>query len=140
KQSGTRPGESLAASIWDGVLHACSSGRPGPQCTEALLAAVAVHPICLQRVRLRHGDDVVAGIDEMDFARDAGRQIRQEIQTSSTQLLQGDASAKRRMFLLEGEHVARVGNAGASERTDRPSRYGIDPNLLRAEIDGKIPH
>jgi hypothetical protein len=76
---------------------ACSRGnaRQDIRRADALLAAVAVHPICPQRVRLRHGDDVVAGIDEMDFAGDAGRQIRQEIQASAAQFLQRDAAAER---------------------------------------------
>ena len=47
---------------------------------KALLpAVVAFHRAtgALEGARMRHGDDVVTGIDEMNFAGNTGRQIRQ---------------------------------------------------------------
>ena len=44
----------------------------GPHGAELHLTAIA-----LERVGLRHGDDVVAAIDEVHLAGDAGRQVRQ---------------------------------------------------------------
>jgi len=42
--------------------------------------------------------------------------------------------------LLEGEHLARVADAGAGERADRPGRYGVDADGGRAEVDREIAH
>ena len=57
---------------------------------------------------MRHGDDVVAGIDEVDVAGDAGRQIRKKVERSAADLVERDTAAQRRMALLEAEHRARV--------------------------------
>jgi len=46
-----------------------------------------------QRFQRRHRSDVVAGIDEMDFAGNACRQIRQEIERGRTDLIDGDRLA-----------------------------------------------
>ena len=44
------------------------------------------------------------------------------------------------MLLLEREHVAGIGYARAGERADRSGRDGVDADLLRTEIDGKVPN
>src|ERR1700710_157069 len=72
-----------------------------------------------QQVWLRHGDDVVAGIDEVDFAGDDAGQFGEQIEPGAAEVLQRHAAAERRRALLERKHIARVVDAGAGERTDR---------------------
>src|SRR4249919_4074340 len=96
---------------------------------------VASLAIAAQRLRVRHGDDVVAGIDEVDFAGHAGGEVGQQVERGAAELVEGDAAMQRRMPLLEGEHHARVADAGAGERADRPGGDGVNANLPRAEVD-----
>src|SRR5438270_14005767 len=92
----------------------------------ALLSAVRIGGLVREGVRMRHGNYVVAGIDEMDFARGSGGQIREQVERRAAKLLQGDAAPKRRMPLLECEHRASIADAGARERADRPGRNRVD--------------
>src|SRR4029077_12242490 len=104
------------------------------------LFAVFCRPARLERVGLRHGDDVVSRINEVNLAGDAARKVGQEVKPSTTQFLEGHAAAERRISLLEREHVTRVGNTGAGERADRASRDRVDADLLRPKVDCKVPH
>ena len=72
-----------------------------------------------QIIRLRHRDDVVARIDEMDLAGDAGREVAEQIEPGATELVERDTAFERRVLLLECEHVARVVDAGAREEAGR---------------------
>src|SRR5258705_769360 len=58
-----------------------------------------------QRAGLRHCDDVEAGIDELDIARDSARQIGEQIDRRTADLIERHAAPQRRMPLLEGEHL-----------------------------------
>src|SRR5262245_11174962 len=80
----------------------------------------------LERGGMRHSDDVVAGIDEVDIAGDAGGEVREQIERGTPDLVQRHAPAQWRVALLEGEHLPRVADAGTGQRADRPSRYGVD--------------
>src|SRR5262245_28675508 len=95
------------------------------------LFAVFLRTAGLERIGLRHGNDVISGVDKVNLSGDACREIRQEIKPGASQFLQRDATAERRMSLLECEHISRVRNAGAGKRADRPSRDCIDPDFLR---------
>ena len=57
-----------------------------------------------ERVRMRHGDDVIAGIDEMNFAGDAGREVGKKIKSGAAEFVERYAAMQRRMPLLEREH------------------------------------
>ena len=94
----------------------------------ASLTSVAV---AFRLFRPRHRDDVVAGIDEVDFAGDAAGEIRQQIQRRAAELVERDAAAERRMLLLEGEHRARIADAGAGQRADRAGRNRVDADAAR---------
>src|SRR5262245_1394834 len=82
----------------------------GVSCAALIAAALLIGP---QGVRMRHGDDVVAGIDKMNFAGHAGRKLGEEIEAGAAEIVEGDAAAQRRVALLEGEHHARIADAGA---------------------------
>src|ERR1700730_18799012 len=88
----------------------------------------------LERGRMRHGDDVVAGIDEVDVAGDAGGEVREQIERGTTDLVQRHAPAQGRVALLEGEHLPRVADAGTGQRADLPGRYGGDADGGRAGL------
>ena len=62
-----------------------------------------------QGVGVRHGDDVVAGIDEMDFAGDAGREIRNQIEPGAAEIVERYAAV-------------RAANAAAGTRTSSAHR------------------
>ena len=87
----------------------------------------------LQVLRPRRGDDVVAGIDVVDFAGDAARQGRQQIDRRAADLLERDGAAQRRMALLEIEHGAGIADAGAGKRAHGAGRNGVHPDALRAD-------
>src|SRR5215468_11339456 len=57
-----------------------------------------------ERVGMRHGDDIVAAIDKMNLAGDAGREVREQVESGAAQLVERHAAMQRRMALLEGEH------------------------------------
>src|SRR5262249_19318606 len=64
-----------------------------------------------QRVRVRHGDDVIAAVDEMDFSSHAGRQVGEQVQRGAAKFLQRHPAMERRMPLLKGKHRARIPDA-----------------------------
>src|ERR1700745_1696756 len=80
----------------------------------------------LERGRMRHGDDVVAGIDEVDVAGDAGGEVREKIERGTTVRVQRPAPTRVRGPLLKDEPLPRAADAGTGQRADRPGRYGVD--------------
>src|ERR1700716_3589118 len=65
----------------------------------------------LERARLRHRDDVVAGIHEMNVAGDPRREIAEQVERSAADLVDRNGAPQRRVALLEVEHQPRLGNA-----------------------------
>src|SRR5260370_26695450 len=59
----------------------------------------------LQRFEARHRDDVVAGIDEMNFAGDATRKIGQKIKCRSADFFDAHHATQWRIACLETEHL-----------------------------------
>src|SRR6266853_1154855 len=116
------------------------AGRATNSLERLLQRAIRFGGIRLEGVGMRHGDDVVAAIDEMDLAGDAGREVGEEVEAGAAELVEGNAAAQRRMALLEAEHVARIGDAGARKGTDRPGRYRVDADAAGAEIDRQITY
>src|ERR1700688_3888971 len=73
-----------------------------------------------QGIGVRHGDDIVAGIDEMDLAGDAAREIREQIKSGAAEIVKAPPASERGVPLLEREHHARIADPGAGQRADRP--------------------
>ena len=120
---------------FDAYIDRCMA-RPAFQRAEKIAAGVdarasALLPLVQHLLRPRHRDDVVAGIDIMDFAGDAAGQIRQQIQRRAAEFVERHAAAERRMLLLEREHRAGIADPGARQRADRPRRDRIDADLPR---------
>src|SRR5262249_19619925 len=100
--------------------RATDGGQAGYKVPELFdLFAVFLRAAGLERIGLRHGNDVISGVDKVNLSGDACREIRQEIKPGAPQFLQSDATAERRMSLLECEHISRVRNAGAGKRAYR---------------------
>src|SRR5258707_10264178 len=93
-----------------------------------------------ERVGMWHGDDIVAAIDKMNLAGDAGREVREQVESGAAKLFERDAAMQRRMALLEGEHETRISDAGSRQRADGSRRNRIDANAAGAEIDRQIAH
>ncbi len=94
----------------------------------------------VRRVGMLHADDVVAGIDVMDLAGDAARQVGEEIHRRVADLVDRHGAAQRRVVLVPAEDVAEVADAGRRQRLDRPGRDGVDADVLAAEVGGEIAH
>src|SRR5438445_10614007 len=78
----------------------------------------------LERGWMRHGNDVVAGIHEVNVTGDSAREIRKQVERGATDFYQRHASAQWRVPLLKGKHLPRIGNAGAGQPADWASRDG----------------
>ena len=87
-----------------------------------------------------HADDVIAGIDVMDLAGDAARQVGEQIDGGVADLVDGHVAAQRRVVLVPLQDVAEVADAGRRQRLDRPGRDRVDADVLAAEIGGEIAH
>src|ERR1700726_489700 len=93
------------------------ASAPPPRCTAATtndapgFKTLLLRRILPERIGMRHGDDVVAGIDEMDLAGDPGGEVGQEVEPGAAEVVEGDAATQRRMALLKAEPVACVGDA-----------------------------
>jgi len=83
---------------------------------------------------------VIAGVDVVDLARDAARQVGQEIEPRRPHLLDRDGAAQGRVVLVPLEDVAEVGNPRGGERLDRPGGDGVDADAALAEVGGEIAH
>src|SRR5260370_5391393 len=126
-----------------------STGASGPACARRRRNVARRAPrrtslvrgdIRPERVGMRHGDDIVAAIDKMNLAGDAGREVREQVESGAAKLVERHAAMQRRMALLEGEHETRIGDAGSRQRTDGSRRNRIDANAARAHIDRPIAH
>src|SRR5260370_18750684 len=73
-----------------------------------------------ERVGMGHGDDVVAAIDKMNLAGDAGREVREQVESGAAKLFECHAAMQRRMALLECEHETRIPDPGSRHRADGP--------------------
>src|SRR5262245_49963697 len=80
--------------IWMGG-HGCRRGPPHLQLLRRVLddRPFVRRGLVLERGGMRHGDDVVAGIDEVDLAGDAGREVGEEIERGAADLVQRHAAA-----------------------------------------------
>src|SRR6266568_688200 len=74
-----------------------------------------------------HADDVIAAIDVMDFARDPGRQIAQQINPGAADILDRDVALQWRIELVPFEDVAEITDAAGGDRVDRAGRDRVDP-------------
>src|SRR3954469_3511267 len=91
-------------------------------------------------VRALHADYVVAAIDVMHLAGDAGRQIAQQVNAGAADLLDRDVALQWRIELVPFEDVAEVADAGGGERLDRPGGDRVDSDVAAAEIGREIAH
>src|SRR5262249_17749084 len=70
------------------------------------------------RLGVFHSDDVIAGIDVMNLASDAAREIGEKIHRGVADFLDRHAAPQRRVVLVPLEDVAEVTDARRRQRLD----------------------
>src|SRR2546423_15024691 len=100
--------------------------------------ALALLGCSLQIFGPGHRNDVVAGIDVVNFAGDGARQLGQQIQRRPAEFVERHASAERRVLLLESKHRARIANARTRKSTYRTGRDRVHADAARAEGGSEI--
>src|SRR3990167_10585446 len=93
-----------------------------------LLAVLAV------RAGGRHAHGVVAGIDIVDGAGDAGAQVREVVERGASHVGELDVAAERRGLARHPIDVAGGADHGAGQGAHRAGRDGVHPHALRAEV------
>ena len=58
-----------------------------------------------------HADDIVAGIDMVGLAGDAGGEVGEQIEPGAADLIEGDVAPQRRVVLVPLQDVAEVADA-----------------------------
>src|SRR4029077_21028653 len=87
----------------DAVLRTAMHGHDDTTNSHPALIA-APFPIGTQGVRMRHGNDIIAGIDKVNFAGDAGRKVGEKIEPGAAEVVERNAAMQRRVALLERKH------------------------------------
>src|SRR6185312_3208879 len=94
----------------------------------------------VRRVDRLHADDMVAGIDVMHLAGDAGAEVAQEIEPGAADILDRHVALQGRIVLVPFEDVAEIADPRSGQRLNGPGRDRVDADVLAAEIDGEIAH
>src|SRR5581483_12057183 len=89
---------------------------------------------------VRQADRVIAGVDEMDGAGDAGAEVREVVERRTPHVGQLDIAAQWRGVAADAIDVARAADHRAREGAHRAGRARIDPHTLRAEIGREVAH
>ena len=76
----------------------------------------------------------------MDLAGHTRGQVRDKIEAGAPDFIDVGVAAERGRRLGIAVDVARAGNGGAGKRLHRTCRQRVHPDVLPAEIDGKIAH
>src|SRR5262249_56285434 len=91
-------------------------------------------------VGMFHSDNVIAGIDVMNLARHAAREIAEEIHRGVTDFFDRDAAPEWRVVLVPFEDVAEVADPRRRQRLYRTGGDGLDAAVLLPHIAAHIPH
>src|SRR5215472_5497315 len=94
----------------------------------------------VRRVHCLHADHVIAAIDVMHLAGDAGAKIAQQIEPRAAHFVDGDVALQRRIVAIPFEDIGKVADAGGGEGADGARRNRVDAYVLAAQIDGEITH
>src|SRR6516165_8898688 len=81
---------------------------------------------------------LLADNDVMNLARDAAREIAEEIHRGIADFLDRHAAPQRRVVLVPFEDVAEVTDPRRRQRLDRTRGNGVDADVLLAQIGGEI--
>src|SRR3546814_4043459 len=73
-------------------------------------------------VFLFHADGVVSRIDMMRLARNARREVAQQIERRAAHVVDRDVAAQRGVMLVPFEDQAEIADSRRGERLDRPRR------------------
>jgi len=89
---------------------------------------------------MRQPDDVVAGVDEVDLAGDAAREVGQQVQRGVADLLLRHGAVHRRALLHDAEDLAEVRDSRRCQRADGPRGNRVDADSLLAQLGGEVAH
>src|SRR4051812_47540975 len=87
-----------------------------------------------------HADDVIATIDMMHFASDAGGEITQQINASAADIFDRNIALKRRIQTIPFQDIIEVADPPGGQRIDRTGGNRVHADVVAAEIDGEIAH
>src|SRR5215203_399627 len=121
------------ASLWITQLMSATEWRaPSNERTwRSALRSLAV--LAVDRGR-RHADGVVACIDIVDRAGDAGAEVGQQVEPRTTDIGQLDIAPQGRGLARHAVDVACTADHRAGQGAHRPGRDRVHPHALRAEI------
>ncbi len=106
---------------------------------ESTLAAVArAHRLQFRGVG--HAGDVEAGVDVVDFAGDARRQVAQEIESGAADMGEFDRFLQGRMLLVPVVNEPCAADAGTRQRSHGAGRDRVDADAVAAQIGRQIAH
>src|SRR6516225_9831776 len=112
--SSAAQGESAIAGPPGGIISTDPARHRDMRDTTSLIANDDIG-----RGGMLHSDDVVAGIDMVNLARDAAREITEEIHRGIADFLDRHAATERRVVLVPFQDVAEVANARRRQGLDR---------------------
>src|SRR5690348_8284600 len=92
------------------------------------------------RVDGLHADDMIAAVDVVGLAGDAGGKVGKEVDAGSADLLDRDVALQRCVVLVPLQYVAEVADAARRERLDGARRNRVDTDVAAAEIDREITY
>src|SRR5262249_22294325 len=119
------------------ALHApLATGIPDAPLPSSISVLVDTDVGC---VGVFHTDNVIAGIDVINLARHAAREIAEEIHRGVTDFFDRDAAPEWRVVLVPFEDVAEVADPRRRQRLYRTGGDGVDPDVLLAHIAGPLP-
>src|ERR1043166_4715500 len=78
------------------------------------------------RIRMLHPDDVIAGVDVVNLAGHAAREMREKIYRGVADLLDRHGAPQRRVVLVPFEDVAEVADPRRRQRLDRTGGNRVD--------------
>src|SRR5690606_31046158 len=82
--------------------------------------------------------DAVTGIDVYGLSRDARSVVAEQEGSGIAHILAGDVSTKRRFLFNPAEDIAEAAHRHRAHGAQRPPGDGVDANVLRPQIMGKI--
>src|SRR3546814_5304988 len=90
----------------------------------------------VRSVFLFHADGVVSRIDMMRLARNARREVAQQIERRAAHVVDRDVAVQRGVLLVPFEYQAEIADSRRGERLARPRRHCVHDRALTAAIIG----
>ncbi len=83
---------------------------------------------------------IEAGVDEVNLARDAAREIAKQVKCRSADMVELDVFLERAVGLVPFEDSARIADGRTRQGAHRPGRDRVDADAVAPEIGGEVAH